>query len=152
MNQGIRTMYALVEETQSETWTIEGPDAAGLFLRVALAREQDHCLVAIGLDRGYGVVGCSVLARNSARVDRLAAGKVMAAVRAMGASRFILARTQFADLPLPSSSEVRIARMIGLAAELADLRIVDHIVVGEWGLYWSAWAEDAVDWSTTSRK
>jgi len=152
MSEGIRTMYALVEETQSEAWTIEGPDAAGLFLRVAMAREKDHCLVAIGLDRGYGVVECSVLARNSARADRVAAGTVLTAVRTMGASRFILARTQFADLPLPSSSEVRIARMIGLAAELAGVRMVDHIVVGEWGLYWSTWAEDAVDWSTTSRK
>lgn len=54
-NQGIRTIYALVEEAEDEAWTIEGPDAAGLFLRVAMASEEDHCLVVIGLDRGYGV-------------------------------------------------------------------------------------------------
>jgi DNA repair protein RadC len=144
MDEYPRTTYPGRPAT-SRGWTLEGPDAAAMFVRW-LGEDTSGCTLAVMLDGQYRVVGCDIVAETRVKASRLTSLSVLTHVRETGARRFILARSRLDDSIQPTRLEVVVARLIGLSASVGNTPLVDHIIVGSVGGYWSAWAQDAVDW------
>jgi DNA repair protein RadC len=144
VNHFSRTIYAERDDSDRGGWIIEGPDAAAMFVRW-LGKDAVGCTLAVMLDNGYRVVGCDVVSENRREAARLTAHTVLAHVHRSGARRFILASRPIDGNFLPTRRQAVVARMVGLAAALADTPMVDHVIVGNRG-YWSAWAQSAVEW------
>jgi DNA repair protein RadC len=129
----------------ADGWTLEGPDAVAMFVRW-LGKDVAGCTVAVMLDRRYRVVGCNIVAETRIEASRLTSRSVLMHVREAGAQRFILARSRLDVSIQPTRQEVVVTRSIGLSASHGNVPMVDHIIVGTDGGYWSAWAHNAVNW------
>jgi DNA repair protein RadC len=144
MDEYARTRYP-GRPAKGNGWTLEGPDAAAMFVRW-LGEDASGCSLAVMLDLQYRVIGCDVVAETRVEASRLTSLSVLTHVREAGARRFILARRRLDDGIQPTRREVVVARLIGLSASVGNIPMVDHIIVGTDGGYWSAWAQDAIDW------
>lgn len=144
MNDYTRTVYVELDDSDQGGWTIEGPDAAAMFVRW-LGKDAVGRTLAVMLDDRYRVVGCDVVAGTRREALRLTTQSVLRHIRLSGARRFILASRPSDGNFLPTRRQAAVVRMIGLSTALANTPMIDHVVVGNRG-YWSAWAQDAVDW------
>ena len=122
-----RYLYAALERSAP----LESPAAAGDFLRArmkALPREEFACLY---LDSRHRVVAFRPLFAGSIDSAQVHPREIVRSCLELNAAAVILAHNHPSGVAEPSSADHAITRRIGEALGLIDVRVLDHLVVGE---------------------
>lgn len=124
-------------EVDGEHVVLDRPWTGARLARRLLGNEGDECTAVVLVGEHNEVLGGGVVARGWAQAARLTTRPIVDMAHRHGASGLLLVRNRLDRDTLPYPSEQRVARMLGHAAELAGLRMVDHVIVGHDGSYYS---------------
>jgi DNA repair protein RadC len=107
------------------------PEDIYAFLRPrALGLDVEKCWV-ISLNTRNRVLRCSELSSGTARQTLVRASEVLREALCDGASAFVIAHNHPSGDPQPSAADTQITRQVRSAADAADLRLHDHVILGE---------------------
>lgn len=107
------------------------PEDIYAFLRPrALGLEVEKCWV-VSLNSRNRVLRCAELTSGTARQTLVSASEVLREAVREGASAFVLAHNHPSGDPRPSAADAGITRKVRAAAELVDISLHDHVILGE---------------------
>lgn len=107
------------------------PDDIYAYLRPrALGLEVEKCWV-VSLNTRNRVLRCAELSSGTSRQTLVRPAEVLREAVREGASALALAHNHPSGDPQPSSADMAITRQLRSAAELLDIRLLDHVVLGD---------------------
>ena len=117
--------------------TVSAPEAALNFLRpifAGLDGDREH-VVLLALDSQNHVRGFKVVATGGQAASIVDAKTIFRDALLLGAAALILAHNHPSGDPAPSADDVRLTRRLVDAGKILDLRVHDHLVLGDQGRY-----------------
>ncbi len=110
---------------------LNNPDDIYAYLRPrALGLEVEKCWV-VSLNTRNRVLRCTELTSGTSRQTLVRPAEVLREAVREGASALVLAHNHPSGDPQPSSADVAVTRQLRGASELIDLRLLDHLVLGD---------------------
>jgi DNA repair protein RadC len=107
------------------------PDDIYAYLRPrTLGLEVEKCWV-ISLNTRNRVLRCAELTSGTSRQTLVRPAEVLREAVREGASALVLAHNHPSGDPQPSSADVAVTRQLRAATEIVDLRLLDHLVLGD---------------------
>lgn len=107
------------------------PDDIYAYLRPrTLGLEVEKCWV-ISLNTRNRVLRCAELTSGTSRQTLVRPAEVLREAVREGASALVLAHNHPSGDPQPSSADVAVTRQLRSATEIVDLRLLDHLVLGD---------------------
>jgi DNA repair protein RadC len=120
----------LVQESPEERPTIHNPaDAAGLVQYEMSALEQEELRVLL-LDTRNQVNHIETVYRGSVNSSQVRIAEIFKAAIRRNASNIIVVHNHPSGDPSPSPDDIAITRAILQAGELLDVKLLDHIIIG----------------------
>lgn len=122
---------AILRRRLERLGAITDPSQAGDFFRMRLAgldHEQFHVLF---LDTRHRIIAIEALARGTVDGAEVHPREVVKAALTHNAAAVILAHNHPSGNPEPSAADRAITARLKQALALVDIRVLDHIVVGE---------------------
>jgi len=113
--------------------TMSSPNQSAAFLRMRLAhlpREEFH---AVWLDNRHRVLAIESVAHGTIDSATIHPREVVKAALRWNASAVVFAHNHPSGEPEPSAADRAITRQLKEALTLVDVRVLDHIVVGNQG-------------------
>ena len=134
--------------------------APALNSSVATARRYGHLqkydrerLVRLDLDSQNRVIGEEVVSIGTANSSLVAPREVFKGAILAGAVRIIVLHNHPAGCPQPSAEDEDINAKLREAGELLGIPVIDFVIIGEDGRYWSSGSgEGKVEPSATARE
>lgn len=109
---------------------LHSPEDIYAYLRPrAFGLEIEKCWV-VSLNSRNRVLRCSELTSGTARQTLVSASEVLREALREGASAFVLAHNHPSGDPRPSAADAAITRKVRAAAEVAEITLHDHLVLG----------------------
>ncbi len=110
---------------------LNNPDDIYAYLRPrALGLEVEKCWV-VSLNTRNRVLRCTELTSGTSRQTLVRPAEVLREAVREGASALVLAHNHPSGDPQPSSADVAVTRQLRGASELIDLRLLDHLILGD---------------------
>ena len=107
------------------------PDDIYAYLRPrTLGLEVEKCWV-VSLNTRNRVLRCVELTSGTSRQTLVRPAEVLREAVREGASALVLAHNHPSGDPQPSSADVAVTRQLRSAADIVDLRLLDHLVLGD---------------------
>lgn len=119
------------EETLPVGEPIRSPSDTETFLLARLRDRQHEVFCCIYLDNRHRVLCFEELFRGTIDGTSVYPREVVKQALAANAAAVILAHNHPSGVAEPSSSDERITRRIRSALELVDIRLLDHLVIGD---------------------
>ena len=119
------------EETLPVGATIRSPTDSETFLRARLRDRPHEVFCCLYLDNRHRVLGFDELFRGTIDGTGVYPREVVKEALARNAAAVILAHNHPSGVAEPSASDERITRRLRSALELVDIRLLDHLVVGD---------------------
>jgi DNA repair protein RadC len=119
------------EETLPVGATIRSPADSETFLRARLRDRPHEVFCCLYLDNRHRVLGFDELFRGTIDGTGVYPREVVKEALARNAAAVILAHNHPSGVAEPSASDERITRRLRSALELVDIRLLDHLVVGD---------------------
>jgi DNA repair protein RadC len=119
------------EETLPVGATIRCPADSETFLRARLRDRPHEVFCCLYLDNRHRVLGFDELFRGTIDGTGVYPREVVKEALARNAAAVILAHNHPSGVAEPSASDERITRRLMSALELVDIRLLDHLVVGD---------------------
>ncbi len=119
----------------SET-TLDSPQAIETFWRTVIAARSDHerdkeHLVAILLNAKLRPLGYHVVAVGSLNECIAHPREIMRPAIVAAAYSFVLSHNHPSGDPTPSLADQRLTRKLHAAAELLEIHLLDHVIIGD---------------------
>ena len=121
---------SLAEEMQHRD-VLSSPQAVRDYLRVALARLEHEVFMALFLDAQHRVIAAEELFRGTLTQTSVYPREVVKRALAHNAAAVILAHNHPSGVAEPSQADELITGRLREALALVDIRVLDHIVVGD---------------------
>jgi DNA repair protein RadC len=119
------------EETLPVGVSIRSPADTEAFLLAKLRDRQHEVFCCIYLDNRHRVLRFEELFRGTIDGTSVYPREVVKQALAANAAAVILAHNHPSGVAEPSSSDERITRRVRSALELVDIRLLDHLVIGD---------------------
>lgn len=158
MNQNVVLEHAVYEYTltrkrvSENLGSIRGPrDCADVFARLCdtlgySVADQEHFLLMV-LDQKNTVIGLHRLYTGCLNSSNVRVAEVLRLPIIMNAAAIAIAHNHPSGDTHPSGPDVNLTRVIGAAAKMHDIELLDHVIVGEFGYTslregagWGAWS------------
>ena len=109
----------------------ETPTAAGDYCRLRFAAEEREHFSVLFLDTRHRLIQCETLSVGTIDAASVYPREVVKRALALNAAAIILTHNHPSGIPAPSNADAAITRRIADACALVDVRVLDHLVVGE---------------------
>ena len=119
------------EETLPVGEAIRSPADTETFLRARLRDREHELFCCLYLDNRHRVLGFEELFRGTIDGTSVYPREVVKQALAANAAAVILAHNHPSGVAEPSQADERITRRIRAALELVDIRLLDHLVIGD---------------------
>jgi DNA repair protein RadC len=110
---------------------ITSPDAAWEFLQVQLGPRAYECFAVIWLDNQHRIIRFEELSRGTVNGASVHAREVLRAAIERNAAACILAHNHPSGVAEPSPTDLWITRHLKETLGQIDVRVLDHVIVGE---------------------
>jgi DNA repair protein RadC len=107
------------------------PEATRAFLTGQLRHRQQEVFLVLFLNSRHALIRCQELFHGTIDGASVYPREVVKAALAHNAAAVILAHNHPSGVAEPSQADIRITRRLRDALELVDIRVLDHMVVGE---------------------
>jgi len=136
--------FKVVRETTAPRLRLSQPEAVASFMaRAGLITDdaREHFIILL-LDSQNGVVATHHVSIGTLSASLVHPREVFGpALRVMGCASIILVHNHPSGDPTPSREDVRLTRQLAEAAKLLDLRIHDHVILGNGSGQWVSLAQ-----------
>lgn len=115
---------------------LDSPQAVVNFWHTVVAKRPDHeadkeCLVSVVVNAKMRPIGYHLIALGSLNECIAHPREILRPAIVMAAYAFILAHNHPSGDPAPSQADHRLTRRIHEAAELLQIRLLDHVIIGD---------------------
>jgi len=110
---------------------MKSPAAVEEYLRVKLGHESNEKFVALWLDNRHRLLAYEELFNGTIDGTSIYPRVVVEKAIAHGAAAVIFSHPHPSGVAEPSTADERITRRLQQALELIDVRVLDHVIVGE---------------------
>ncbi|AOV18210.1 hypothetical protein BJI67_15095 [Acidihalobacter aeolianus] len=131
-------LQAVLEMARRYLWeelerggTIDGPDAAGRYLAARLRDRPSEAFACLFLDGRHRVIACEELFQGTIDGASVHPREVVRRALHHNAAALIVAHNHPSGVADPSAADEAITRRLREALALVDVRLLDHLVVGE---------------------
>lgn len=107
------------------------------YLWHALSSLDREVFVCIFLDNQHGVMGIEELFYGTLNASAVYAREVIKKALQYGAAALVFAHNHPSGVIVPSNADRTVTRKLLLAARLLEIEVLDHIIVGSRGSYYS---------------
>jgi DNA repair protein RadC len=125
----------LARRALGENWqrrqVLADPRASDDYLRALLSHRTSEVFACVFLDARLRVIGCEELFRGTIDGTSVHAREVVRRALAHNAASVILAHNHPSGVAEPSNNDVALTRRLREALALIDVRVLDHVVVGQ---------------------
>lgn len=118
-------------ETLSRSSVLSNPKATVDYLLHHLKQRDREAFLLLYLDNQHCVLGQEVLFEGTLNASMVYPREVVKQVLKFGANAVILAHNHPSGLAEPSEEDKRVTARLEAALELIDVRVLDHIVLGD---------------------
>jgi len=132
-----RFRISLVRETRgtyTEQKLSSSADADRLLRSMLQNLDREHFIV-IGLDAKNAVIGMNTVSIGSLNMAIVHPREVYKPLILMNAAGFVCAHNHPSGDPTPSSEDRQLTTRLTQAADIIGIRMLDHVIIGEYGLY-----------------
>jgi len=119
------------EETLPRGEAIRSPADTETFLRARLRDRPHEVFCCLFLDNRHRVLGFDELFRGTIDGTSVYPREVVKQALSVNAAAVILAHNHPSGVAEPSQADERITRRIRAALELVDIRLLDHLIIGD---------------------
>ncbi|NDY42603.1 DNA repair protein RadC [Dissulfurirhabdus thermomarina] len=126
----------LERRIEGKTYVHAAADVAA-YLGHALADRKRERFLALFLDARHAILGVETLFEGTLTASAVYPREVVKAALARHAAALVFAHNHPSGNTDPSPEDIRLTRNLYLAARLLDIRVLDHLVVGEAGRFTS---------------
>lgn len=139
----IRSKLIMVKEKDIEYEKLSSPYSVYEFLKgkLELHKEPEEVVVLLSLDNKKNLISCCEVSRGTTDRAILSSRDVYKRALVSNAMFIILAHNHPTGNSTPSNQDKAVTRAIKEAGDILDLRLLDHIVVGE-KTYYSFYEEN----------
>jgi DNA repair protein RadC len=110
---------------------LTSPAAAGDYLRLWLGRRPNEVFAALFLDNRHRVIAAEELFQGTIDGASVHPREVVRRALSHNAAALIVAHNHPSGIAEPSAADLAITRRLREALALVDIRLVDHLIVGE---------------------
>lgn len=110
---------------------LTSPAVAGDYLRLWLGRRPNEVFAALFLDNRHRVIAAEELFQGTIDGASVHPREVVRRALAHNAAALIVAHNHPSGVAEPSAADLAITRRLREALALVDIRLVDHLIVGE---------------------
>ena len=111
--------------------SIKSPTDTEIFLRLKLGHLEYECFAIIYLDNRHRVLGYAELFRGTIDGTSVYPREVVKESLKYNAAAIILAHNHPSGVAEPSQADERITKRLKAALELVDIRVLDHLIIGD---------------------
>lgn len=104
-------------------------------VRERILREQCEVMYALALDGRNRVIAMVEVARGGLHGCAISARDILRPMIACGACAFVLVHNHPSGNPTPSPEDIAMTKLTKKAADVVDVPLVDHVIVGSWESY-----------------
>jgi len=118
---------------QSELATtsfFQSTETAKQFFRAHIGREPREVFAVAFLNSQYEMIGCETLFYGTIDGAQVYSREVVKAALLHNAAAVVLAHNHPSGSLLPSDADLRLTKQLRLALDVVDIRVLDHIIVG----------------------
>ncbi len=119
------------EETLPVGEAIRSPEDTALFLQARLRDRPHEVFCCLYLDNRHRILGFEELFRGTIDGTSVYPREVVKQALALNAAAIILAHNHPSGVAEPSQADERITQRIKSALALVDIRLLDHLVIGD---------------------
>ena len=113
---------------------IKSPEKAQEYMRIKLAAFDHEVFVGLFLNNQHHVISCDELAHGTIDFASVYPREVVKAALQHNAAAVIFAHNHPSGVSEPSQADIHITNKLKDALSLFDIRVLDHLVIGE-GVY-----------------
>ncbi|MEG0862543.1 MAG: DNA repair protein RadC [Pseudomonas sp.] len=110
---------------------LQSPSAVRRYLKATLRHEQSEVFACLFLDTKHRPLGFEVLFRGSIDSASVYPREVIKRALANNAAALILCHNHPSGVSEPSHADLVLTRRLKTALELVDVRVLDHLIVGD---------------------
>jgi DNA repair protein RadC len=111
--------------------TLSSPSESGAWLRARLATRDSEAFCCVFMDHRHRVIAFEELFHGTIDGCSVPPREVMRACLKHNAGAVIFAHNHPSGVSEPSSADVRLTQQLKQALEMIDVRVLDHLVIGE---------------------
>lgn len=125
----------LVRETEAKRPNLDGPNDAAKILRRYLEHEDREHFVTLMLDVKNRVIGIHTVSIGTLNAAIISPREVFKAAILSNAASIILGHNHPSGDATPSPEDIQITERLKKAGALLDIEVLDHVIIGESGVY-----------------
>ncbi len=125
----IREVRATYHMTETQPFTIKGPDDAAAFVRSVLTDNSREHFIAMYLDGGHQVVSYSTISIGTATMAIVHPREVFQRAILAGAVAIVVAHNHPSGILTPSSEDYIVTERLKDAGTLLGIKLLDHVIV-----------------------
>lgn len=118
-------------EQLAERDALRDPDDAARYVTARLREELREVFLVLFLDTRHRVIAIEELAHGTLDGASVYPREVLRRVMQHNAAAVILAHNHPSGVPEPSAADRRLTQRLGETLKLIDVRVLDHLIVGE---------------------
>lgn len=131
LNQVLEKAASILAEKYARQGTFTNPDSTKAFLKLKLAGHEREVFAVMFLDNQHRMISFKELFWGTIDSAHVFPREVIKAALAVNAAAVILSHNHPSGVPEPSIADKAITTRLQEALTLVDVRVLDHIVVGE---------------------
>ena len=110
---------------------MENPKHVENFLRIQFSEMESEAFSVMFLDNNHRLIAFEEMFKGTINGSSVHPREVVKAALKHNAAALILSHNHPSGIAIPSSADKQITKMLVSALELIDVRILDHIIIGD---------------------
>lgn len=127
LEMGRRYLFQQLERGE----VLTSPDRVRHYLSARLRHESRELFCCLFLDTRHAVIACENLFQGTIDGASVYPREIVKRALALHASALIFAHNHPSGIAEPSQADLRLTQRLARALELVDIRVLDHLIVGE---------------------
>jgi DNA repair protein RadC len=126
-----QAMSILESRLRTKTTAFTSPDQSKQFVRCKLQQLEHEVFSVLFLDNQNYLIEYTEMFRGTIDSASVYPREVAKAALELNAAAVIFAHNHPSGISVPSSADINITRKLKSALELFDIRVLDHIIIGD---------------------
>ncbi len=127
----IREVRAIYHMTETQRFTITGPESAAAFVRSVLTDNSREHFVALYLDGAHQVVSYSTISIGIANATPVHPREIFQRAILAGSISLVVAHNHPSGNLTPSEEDYKITKRLKEAGEVIGIRLLDHLIISD---------------------